>query len=104
MEHPILIGKINFKTNKLSNKERAKILNIANINENNQQIKKFKELDEIKFKNPHEIIELKSYEQKIDIQKFGEEYIKLKEEAKVKNKKEWIERYRNINSIIIQEN
>ena len=103
IDHPILIGKTNFKTNKISINEKVTILNMINVNENNELIKKYKEINEtISFKNPHKIIEIKSYEQKIDIQKFGEEYIRLKEEAKIKNKIEWTTRYKNINTIISQ--
>ena len=37
-----------------------------------------------RLENPIKIIQIKSYEQKIDIEKFGEEYSQLKEEIKIK--------------------
>ena len=55
-----------------------------------------------RLENPIKIIQIKSYEQKIDIEKFGEEYSKLKEEIKIKNKEEWKTRYQNLNTILTQ--
>ena len=53
---------------------------------------------------PLKIIELKSYEQKIDLEKFGDNYIKLKEEIKIKNKENWKLRYNELNLILTQNN
>ena len=38
------------------------------------------------------------------MEKFGEEYTKLKEEIKTKNKEEWKKRYQNLNTILTQNN
>ena len=37
----------------------------------------------------HKTIYIDKIEDKIDIEKFGEEYQKLKDENKIKNKEEW---------------
>ena len=52
--------------------------------------------------SPFKIIELKSYEQQIDIQKFGEEYNKIKKETKIKNIEEMRSRYNCLNIILTQ--
>ena len=38
------------------------------------------------------------------MEKFGEEYTKLKEEIKIKNKEDWKNRYQNLNTILTQNN
>ena len=55
-----------------------------------------------RLENPLKQIQIKNYEQKIDLEKFGEEYVKLKEEIKIKNKEEWKIRYQNLNTILTQ--
>ena len=50
----------------------------------------------------HKTIYIDKIEDKIDIEKFGEEYQKLKDENKIKNKEEWKLRYQNVNSILTQ--
>ena len=102
-DHPILIGKSIFRTNKLKNKESIKILNMSNVNANNQKIADFKNnKNPLLFSEPHKTIYIDKIEDKIDIEKFGEEYQKLKDENKIKNKEEWKLRYQNVNSILTQ--
>ena len=102
-DHPILIGKSIFRTNKLKNKESIKIMNQSNVNSNNQKIADFKNNENpLLFFEPSKTIYIDKIEDKIDIEKFGEEYQKLKDENKIKNKEEWKLRYQNVNSILTQ--
>ena len=56
-DHPILIGKAKFRTNKIKNKESMKILNMNNVNENNNKIAEFKNNENpILFFEPHKTI------------------------------------------------
>ena len=74
-----------------------------NVNANNQKIADFKNNENpLLFFEPHKTIYFDKIEDKIDIEKFGEEYQKLKDENKIKNKEEWKLRYKNINSILTQ--
>ena len=54
--------------------------------------------------NPIKTIQVRNYEQKIDVIKFGEEYAQLKEDLKVYNMEAWKERYQNLNTILTQNN
>ena len=78
-------------------KKEKVLINKEQINE----LSKDKTL-KIKFIKTHKQIEIPSYEEKIDIEKFSEEYLKLKEETKIKQKEDCIRRYQNINTILIQ--
>lgn len=51
---------------------------------------------------PHKKIEVKGYEEHIDIVRFGEEYARLKKEAKEKQKEDLKTKYHNINTIVTQ--
>ena len=101
IDHPILIGKFPFVTNKIKNKERIRVLNMENVNENNKKITELKNNNtNISFQDPHKIIFVDNELDRIDIEKYGVEYQKLKEENKIKSKEEWKIRYQNINSIL----
>ena len=76
---------------------------MSNVNANNQKIADFKNnKNPLLFSEPHKTIYIDKIEDKIDIEKFGEEYQKLKDENKIKNKEEWKLRYQNVNSILTQ--
>ena len=49
----------------------------------------------VDFIEPHIILEVNSYKEEIEVEKFSSDYIKLKEEAKIRNKEEWKMRYQN---------
>ena len=104
LDHPILIGETDFATWKIPEKEKIIILDKEKVLINNEQINELSKNKtlKIKFINPHKQIEIQSYEEKIDIEKFSEDYLKLKEETKIKQKEEYIRRYQNINTILTQ--
>ena len=61
-----------------------------NVNANNQKIADFKNNENpLLFLEPHKTIYIDKIEDKIDIEKFGEEYQKLKDENKIKNKEDY---------------
>ena len=74
---------------------------MENVNENNKKITELKNNNtNISFQDPHKIIFVDNALDRIDIEKYGVEYQKLKEENKIKSKEEWKIRYQNINSIL----
>ena len=85
-DHPILIGETRFPVQKLANKEKMLVFNMDNVNINDQLIQNAikNQCQKIELKNPHKYIEIQSYEDRIDIEKFSEENIKLKEEIKIR--------------------
>ena len=103
-DHPILIGETRFPVQKLANKEKMLVFNMDNVNINDQLIQNAikNQCQKIELKNPHKYIEIQSYEDRIDIEKFSEEYIKLKEEIKIRQKEEYRVRYQNMNTILTQ--
>ena len=102
LDHPILIGETDFATWKIPEKEKIIILKKEKVLINNEQINELSKNKtlKIKFINPHKQIEIQLYEEKLNIEKFSEDYLKLKEETKIKQKEEYIRRYQNINTIL----
>ena len=80
------------------------VFNNDNLNINNQLIQKAikNQTQKIELKNPYKYIEIQSYKDRIDIEKFSEEYIQLKEEIKINQKEEYRIRYQNMNTILTQ--
>ena len=103
-DHPILFGKAKFSTYLIKENSTLKVLDKVKVNYNNDILNNISLGEENikKMISPFKIIELKSYEQQIDIQKFGEEYNKIKKEAKIKNIEEMRSRYNSLNIILTQ--
>ena len=105
-DHPIIFGKIKFGTHLKKESDNITIIDKQIIKYNEKVLEQIaKGASQIeKLKDPFKKIQTKNYEQKIDLEKFGEEYTKLKEEIKTKNKEEWKNRYQNLNAILTQNN
>ena len=101
-DHPLLIGTIKFCTKKLKKKENMKVLDMTKVNGNHEQIinKLIGKEMKTKLQMPLKTIQINGMEERLNINKYGMDYIKLKEEMKIKNKQELLDRYSNINTIL----
>ena len=105
-DHPIIFGKIKFGTYLKKDEDTIKILNKQIIKYNESILKQIvmgnNQTGELM--NPIKTIQVRNYEQKIDVIKFGEEYAQLNEDLKAYNMEAWKERYQNLNTILTQNN
>ena len=101
-DHPLLIGTIKFCTKKLKEKENMEVLDMTKVNKNQEKIINKLTGKEMKIilQMPLKKIQIQGIEVRLNINKYGLDYIKLKEEMKIKNKQELINRYSNINTIL----
>ena len=101
-DHSLLIGTIKFCTKKVKEKENMEVLDMAKVNKNQEQIinkltgKEMKIILQMSLKK----IQIQGIEERLNINEYGLDYIKLKEEVKINNKQELINRYSNINTIL----
>ena len=103
-DHPILIGKTKFGTYIKNDDLKISILDKEKLNNNNKVFYQIKNQEQPinKLCNTRKTIETKSFEQKVDIIRFGEEYEQIKENIRIRNKEQWEVRYRNVNTILTQ--
>ena len=101
-DHPILFGEIKFGTYVVNENNTCKILDREVVNNNHRILNEIIHGYESKgqLMNPIKVIQTKINEEHYDIIKFGEDFTRLKNKIKIKNKIEWNERYKNINSIL----
>ena len=103
-DHPILFGKAKFKTYFIKEQISIRVLDSDKIKDNNKVLFNIKngQSDIGELRNPLKTISVKSYQQKIDLEKFGENYVNIKEEIKIKNREDWKIRYSELNTILTQ--
>ena len=101
-DHPLLLGSIQFRTKKLRNKENMEVLDMDRVNQNTEQIINFIQgkSKEINLQKTHKIIQIQQTEERMIIDKYGLDFIKIKENIKIKNKQELINRYSNANTTL----